>query len=50
MVEFKEYTGYYGFAQDNGNSRYINITNIGQDEMTIRISRDFTLEDNDLDT
>ena len=50
MVEFKEYTGYYGFVQDNGNSRYINITNIGQDEVTIRISGDFTLEDNDLDT
>lgn len=50
MVTEKFYTGYYGFVQDGGNSRYINITNIGQDEVTIRISGDLVLEDLDQNT
>lgn len=43
MATEKIYTGYFGFIQTGGQGRYINITNLASDEVTITITGDFEL-------
>lgn len=50
MALEREYVGYFGRIQETGQGRFFNITNVGNDEVTIVFSGNFTLEAADTDT
>ena len=50
MALEKEYVGYFGRIQETGQGRFFNITNVGDDEVSIVFSGDFKLEAGDGDT
>jgi hypothetical protein len=50
MAIEKIYTGYYGFIQTSGQGRFINITNVGTDQVEIKIIGDLELVADDQNT